>query len=66
MGEDWTKSSFSKNQGQCVEARLSNRGCDVRDSQHPGLEHLAFPGSAWVHALATIPVPGSSSPRFTR
>ena len=66
MSENWTKSSFSKNQGQCLETRLSNRGCDVRDSQHPDLEYLTFPGSAWVHALATVPVPGSSPSRFTR
>lgn len=66
MGKDWTKSSFSKNQGQCVEARLNDRGCDIRDSQHPDLEHLAFPRSAWVHALAVSSALGPSSPRFTR
>lgn len=53
MGEDWTTSSFSKNRGQCVQARTNGTSCDVRDSQHPASGHLEFTYSAWVNALAT-------------
>jgi len=65
MGEDWTTSSFSKNKGQCVQARTNNTGCDVRDSQNPASGHLEFTYSAWVHALATTRAQLPPPPRFT-
>lgn len=49
----WRKSSFSNDQGQCVEtAALSNGGIAVRNSNHPDAGAVVFTRaemSAWIN-----------------
>lgn len=53
-GTDWHKSSYSNGGTNCVEARESDRGADVRDSQHPGLGHLRFASPEWASFLQGV------------
>jgi hypothetical protein len=49
---DWSKSSFSANQGNCVEvARLAD-GMAVRDSKHPDAGMLTFTPAEWQAFVA--------------
>lgn len=45
----WYKSSYSQNQGQCVEVRHHDARIEVamRDSVHPDETELGFPNSEW-------------------
>ncbi|MDE3721785.1 DUF397 domain-containing protein [Nocardiopsis sp. N85] len=52
--EQWRKSSYSKNQGQCVEVAELGRCHAVRDSQHPELGHLDFSSGEWFGLLTPI------------
>lgn len=52
--EQWRKSSYSKNQGQCVEVAELGRSHTVRDSLNPELGHLGFPAREWFGLLAPI------------
>jgi hypothetical protein len=48
MPVNWVKSSFSVNDGNCVEvAAVPERGAAVRDSQDPAGPMLRFTASAW-------------------
>ncbi|WP_150236403.1 DUF397 domain-containing protein [Nocardiopsis quinghaiensis] len=48
---DWYKSSYSQNQGQCVEVAQLPELVAVRDSVRPGGGALAFPGEEWAAFL---------------
>lgn len=58
LTEDWEKSSFSVNGGECVEARqrTNNHGvtADVRDTQNRPQGHLSFSGSEWTALLDAL------------
>ncbi|MGI8311123.1 DUF397 domain-containing protein [Saccharopolyspora hattusasensis] len=48
----WFKSSYSTaNSANCVEARLSGGGIEIRDSKDPGGPILRFDNSAWARFL---------------
>lgn len=48
MTEDWTKSTYSNgNGGHCVEARATDQGAAVRDTQNRHLGHLDASASEW-------------------
>ena len=47
-GADWRKSSFSSNNGNCVEVARNLPGTvAVRDSKNPAGPALAFPADTW-------------------
>lgn len=43
----WRKSSYSSNEGACVETAKVAEGCAVRDSKDPTGPTLAFPAASW-------------------
>lgn len=52
----WTKSSYSgAREPDCVECRIGDaEHVNMRDSQHPHLNHLAIPAPEWnafLHAV---------------
>ena len=54
MNEHWKKSSYSANSANCVEARATNLGTAIRDTQNRGLAELSLPNTEWsalLHAL---------------
>lgn len=52
MDTTWQTSSYSGNQGHCVEARRDAGSVLVRDSQNRGSGHLEFPSEQWMLLLA--------------
>ncbi|MFG3228827.1 DUF397 domain-containing protein [Kitasatospora sp. NPDC048194] len=51
----WRKSSFSANQGNCIEVADGYAGIvPVRDSKDPSGPALAFPTDAWTAFIAAI------------
>ncbi|WP_082376682.1 DUF397 domain-containing protein [Nocardiopsis sp. NRRL B-16309] len=54
MKSDWSKSSYSPNGGNCVEARSVTGGAQLRDSKHPHHAILALSASEWTSLLATV------------
>ncbi|MFB8766438.1 DUF397 domain-containing protein [Nocardiopsis alba] len=53
--QDWHKSSYSGNQGACVEV-AEGRVTGIRDTQNRELGHLDVPASEWnalLNALQT-------------
>ena len=53
MQAEWHKSSYSGGTNDCVEARESAHGADVRDTQHREAGHLSFSGVEWLALLTT-------------
>ena len=52
-GADWRKSSFSTNNGNCVEVARNLPGTvAVRDSKNPAGPALAFPADTWCAFLS--------------
>jgi hypothetical protein len=47
----WRKSSYSGQNGNCIEVADHGPAVAVRDSKDPGGHQLAFPAPAW-HAFA--------------
>jgi len=48
MTDQWHKSSYSDGGGgNCVEARASEQGAAVRDTQNRNLGHLEAPAPEW-------------------
>ncbi len=45
---EWFKSSYSNQNGECVEARRSEAGMDLRDSKDPQGPALLFAADAWL------------------
>lgn len=52
MSNEWHKSSYSQNGGQCVEVREHSGGADVRDTVNRSGAVLSFPSAEW-RALLT-------------
>lgn len=53
----WRTSSYSKNQGQCVEVKVAIRATvHVRDSQNPG-EELNFSAEEWQRVVNWVKSP---------
>ncbi|MFF7989761.1 DUF397 domain-containing protein [Kitasatospora xanthocidica] len=54
-GAAWHKSSYSAQQGQCVEVALGGLGqVPVRDSKDPHGPALAFPADAWQSFVTAV------------
>lgn len=54
-GANWFKSSFSRPNGECVEAaHLAEGRVGVRDSKNPSGPALVFDGSAWDGFLSGL------------
>ncbi|RCG27373.1 DUF397 domain-containing protein [Sphaerisporangium album] len=52
--DTWFKSSYSGENGGCVEVRLATSGVAVRDSKKRGGPHVAYPRQEWrvfTHAI---------------
>ncbi|NYJ33082.1 DUF397 domain-containing protein [Nocardiopsis aegyptia] len=54
MKSEWSKSSYSPNTGNCVEARSATGGAQLRDSKYPRHATLVLPASEWTSLLATV------------
>ncbi len=56
MGTDgqWRKSSFSGNQGDCVEFRRVEGGVEVRNSKRPDEGSVAYTDSEWRAFVAGV------------
>lgn len=50
----WVKSTYSNQNGDCVESRLTGSRADVRDSKRVAGPHLTFPADAWSTMLAGL------------
>ncbi|MFI7295517.1 DUF397 domain-containing protein [Streptomyces sp. NPDC050121] len=50
----WFKSSYSGQNGECVEARRSTTGIDVRDSKHLPGPVVAVGAVAWLSFLGGV------------
>ncbi|MEU5691675.1 DUF397 domain-containing protein [Actinosynnema sp. NPDC020468] len=46
-GVQWIKSSYSANNGNCVEVAFSTTKVLTRDSKNPSAPHLEFPAASW-------------------
>lgn len=57
---EWFKSSYSMQNGECVEARHSDVGIDIRDSKTPFSPTLGFSAPAWEAFLAETKTPHSA------
>lgn len=53
LSEAWKKSPYSVNGGECVEARLTTSGADVRDTVNREAATLSFPATEWTAVLST-------------
>ncbi|WP_110049207.1 DUF397 domain-containing protein [Nocardiopsis sp. L17-MgMaSL7] len=52
---DWRKSSYSNGEGgNCVEARATDRGAAVRDTQNRHLGHLNATATEWRAFMAAV------------
>lgn len=62
LGNDWYTSSYSKNQGQCVEVKVAAQASvHVRDSQNPRQE-LNFTIEEWQGMIDRVKI----SPLWSR
>ncbi|HEX7658600.1 MAG TPA: DUF397 domain-containing protein [Pseudonocardiaceae bacterium] len=50
----WRTSSYSGNQGQCVEIATMHDGAAIRDSKNPTGGTLMLTGSAWKAFRTTV------------
>jgi hypothetical protein len=51
---DWRKSSYSAQNGNCVEAASGCLGVAVRDNKDPEGPRLAFTPSVWARFLTSL------------
>ena len=51
---EWFKSSYSGQNGECVETRRTGSGMDLRDSKDPHGPALVFPAEAWRAFVAGV------------
>jgi len=51
---NWTKSSYSTAQGNCVEVAPVREGTAVRDSKDPDGPILRFPADSWRAFLSAV------------
>jgi hypothetical protein len=50
----WRKSSYSGNQGECVESAALAAGVGVRDTKDPSVGHLEVRPAAWAALLERL------------
>ena len=50
----WRKSSYSGNQGDCVEVSLDRASALVRDTKDPSSGHLTVSPQAWEEFLGRL------------
>ncbi|MGA4539977.1 DUF397 domain-containing protein [Uniformispora flossi] len=50
----WIKSTYSNQNGDCVESRFGSAHADVRDSKRAAGPHLTFPAAAWSAMLVGL------------
>lgn len=50
----WRKSSYSANNGDCVEIALTDEAVGARDSKNPGGPELWFAGAPWGRFVAAV------------
>lgn len=50
----WIKSSYSMQNGDCVETLQMGEGIAVRDSKRPGGPHLRLSAAAWTAFLGRL------------
>jgi hypothetical protein len=60
---EWFKSSYSQQNGECVDARRQATGIDVRDSKNPRGPVIEVGATAWKSFLAGADVAESGLPR---
>ncbi|GGP59541.1 DUF397 domain-containing protein [Saccharothrix coeruleofusca] len=53
-GLQWFKSSYSANNGDCVEVAFVPGGVMARDSKNPQTESLRFSSTAWRALLGRL------------
>ena len=53
-GEGWTRSSYSADNGHCVEIHRAPHAVEVRDSKHTTGATLSFPRERWLRFLHTL------------
>lgn len=51
LASEWFKSSYSQQNGECIEVRLWLAGIDVRDSKNPCGAVVAVGAAAWAMFL---------------
>ena len=51
---DWIKSSYSANEGQCVEIATLDNGTAIRDSKDPAGPVLRFTSAQWRAFLGAV------------
>ncbi|WP_326796630.1 DUF397 domain-containing protein [Streptomyces sp. NBC_01808] len=51
---EWFKSSYSGQNGECVEVRLGTDAIGVRDSKDPAGGVLAVDAAAWADFVAAV------------
>lgn len=51
----WFKSSYSANNGECVEVAFTERRVAARDSKNPDGPVLLFPPTAWQTLVDGLP-----------
>jgi len=51
---DWKKSSYSGDQGNCVEVAPVREGAAVRDSKNPTGSVLRFPADSWRAFVSAV------------
>ncbi|MCT2593917.1 DUF397 domain-containing protein [Streptomyces sp. N2-109] len=51
---EWSKSTHSGQNGECLEVRRTAVGLDVRDSKEPYGPILSIPADAWSGFLAAV------------
>ncbi|WP_415950945.1 DUF397 domain-containing protein [Streptomyces sp. KLOTTS4A1] len=56
---DWFKSSYSGQNGECVEARLTGVGLEVRDSKNSRGAVIAVRAHAWGEFLEVVKSEGA-------
>ena len=56
-GTAWHKSSYSGDQGACVEVATATDAVAVRDSKDPSGPVLVFPAAAWTAFAGAVPRP---------